>query len=164
MDEPTLTRVMTAMATTLGTALSNQANTERAAQAASTARLVSAIRSSNTSDRKPKVDTTNQILKAERDAHDFTKDEAFDPDKHSVTLYRTEIKEKLQNKFCKDVIDYAGIEMYRRQSNALHQRIVEFERGIARRIRARRRSASSRTELAELHLSSTSFWNFSLSR
>ena len=127
MDEPTLTRVMTAMATTLGTALSNQANTERAAQAASTARLVSAIRSSNTSDRKPKVDTTNQILKAERDAHDFTKEEAFDPDKHSVTLYRTEIKEKLQNKFCKDVIDYAGIEMYRRQSNALHQRIVEFE-------------------------------------
>ena len=109
---------MTAMATTLGTALSNQANTERAAQAASTARLVSAIRSSNTSDRKPKVDTTNQILKAERDAHDFTKEEAFDPDKHSVTLYRTEIKEKLQNKFCKDVIDYAGIEMYRRQSNA----------------------------------------------
>ena len=39
MDEPTLTRVMTAMATTLGTALSNQANTERAAQAASTAQL-----------------------------------------------------------------------------------------------------------------------------
>jgi hypothetical protein len=69
---------MTAMATTLGTALSNQANTERAAQAASTARLVSAIRVSNTSDRKPKVDTTNQILKAERDAHDFTKEEAFD--------------------------------------------------------------------------------------
>ena len=108
---------MTAMATTLGTALSNQANTERAAQAASTARLVSAIRSSNTSDRKPKVDTTNQILKAERDAHDFTKEEAFDPDKHSVTLYRTEIKEKLQNKFCKDVNDagsqyHGGVQRY----------------------------------------------------
>ena len=72
MDEPTLTRVMTAMATTLGNTLSNQANTERAAQAASTARLVSAIRAPNTSDRKPKVDTTNQILKAELLRHRMT--------------------------------------------------------------------------------------------
>ena len=123
IDAATLQQLMTGLGTTIGTsvAAATRANTD------SIGRLASAMKSSNNSREKIKVDSSNSVLKAQSDAHEWAQSNPFTEEKHSVTLWKADLREKFTNPFCRSVVDYAGIGAYMRQSNALHDATQEIE-------------------------------------
>ena len=125
IDEATLQRLLTGMGQSIGTAFA----TAMRSQSDSVGRLASAIAADRTPGTRDKVrtDSSNAVLKAQSEAQEWAQTNPFDAEKHSVALYRTDLKEKFSHPFCRAVIDYAGIEMYRRQSNALHTETERIE-------------------------------------
>ena len=104
IDAATLQQLMTGLGTTIGTsvAAATRANTD------SIGRLASAMKSSNNSREKIKVDSSNSVLKAQSDAHEWAQSNPFTEEKHSVTLWKADLREKFTNPFCRSVVDYAG--------------------------------------------------------
>ena len=110
MDPDDLDRVFSRLGQAIGDAIGNNAREERVATSANITRLASAIARGGRASvyDRPKIDTTNQVLKAQTTAQSWAQDHPFDPDKHSVVIWQNDLNEKFTHNFCRDVIKYAG--------------------------------------------------------
>ena len=125
-DQNALFQITTAMGTAIGAAIGNTAADERRSQAQNLRHVVSALQAQSRADRY-KSDTVCQVLKSQADAHDWTKEHPFNPEKHSVDIWKDDVLAKLNHAFARDVIQFAGYDMYKRQSNELHEEIEAAE-------------------------------------
>ena len=99
------------------------ASADREASTLAMARLTGAIaRNSQGGSRRHepiRLETVNQVLKTEKDAYVWAKENPFDPVKNSAELWGADVSEKLVSTHSHEVIKWGGYEAYKRQSNDL---------------------------------------------
>ena len=125
MDEGQFERLIQTLAES-NTGANQRAVEDRAATARSVTSLATAIsRGGDSRERTPhrfdyRGDTLNTVLKTEREAMAWAKENPFDPVKNSADIWGTDMSEKLISVNSQDVIKYAGYESYIRQSNEMY--------------------------------------------
>ena len=118
LDQDALDRITTAMGTAIGAAIGTASADDRRAQSHNLRQAITAVTAQSRADRY-RNDTVSQVLKSQADAHDWTKEHPFDPEKHSVEIWKDDVLAKLNHSFARDVVTFAGYDMYKRQSNDL---------------------------------------------
>ena len=77
-------------------------------------------------------DLSSNIVKAQRAAADWVVDNTFNPDDTKAELWLHELKCQFTSPFCGLVMDLAGWEMCRRQSNDLYEYVLKHEKEYVR--------------------------------
>ena len=74
-----------------------------------------------------KEDLTASILKTQQKAVEFVTENTFNPEEIQIHVWKDDVKHSLRSKQCEDVIEYAGLQCYKRQSNDLYLHLKRFE-------------------------------------
>ena len=91
------------MGTAIGAAIGTASADDRRAQAQNLRQVITAVTAQSRADRY-RNDTVSQVLKSQADAHDWTKEHPFDPEKHSVDIWKDDVLAKLNHSFARDVV------------------------------------------------------------
>ena len=68
---------------------------------------------------------------------EFVTENTFNPEEIQIHVWKDDVKHSLRSKQCEDVIEYAGLECYKRQSNDLYLHLKAFETEYRERHSAR---------------------------
>ena len=133
LDGPTLDRLLNGFGTAIGDAIRNTADADRRANAINVQRIANSVSRPPQEQRGDgfggdRTETVAAIQRSQTDAMDWLKSNHFSPEDITVQAWVQELQEQLTSPFCKDVMRFRGIESYKRQSNALAEKLDELER------------------------------------